>query len=180
MRVVMNWKNYWPDNNKPSSRSVNPDLSRNSLVLLPSQMRTFFSCRTFASVLPLMNHSNSSAMPRKKTFLVVRSGNVWFRRLKRIWPPKTDTVPTPVRSSLCLPRKKRFGFDERVQNFCFLIGQTIGDDVLNQIQILKFVMGLVGVSIISIMLHGYGICVLSCCRFWGLKLCFWRDTRRWF
>lgn len=43
--------------------SVRPMLSKYSLEPLPSHMWMSLSCRTWADVLPLMNHSNSSATP---------------------------------------------------------------------------------------------------------------------
>lgn len=89
--------------NSPSSLSVNPAESRNSLVLFPSQMRMFFCCKSLALVLPLMNQRSSSATPRKNTRLVVSRGKVLFRKSYRIWDPKILRVPTPVRSNRLFP-----------------------------------------------------------------------------
>eukprot|EP01018_Ginkgo_biloba_P011530 Gb_18228 [translate_table: standard] len=86
----------------PSSLSFRSMLSRYPLDAFPSQICTPFSCRTFAFVEPLMNHSNSSTTPRQKTRFVVRSGKD-LRRLNRIWQPNFDNVPVPVRSPFWTP-----------------------------------------------------------------------------
>lgn len=53
-----------------------------------------------------MNHKSSSATPRQKVRLVVKSGRVPSRSEKRIWVPNLDKVPVPVRSPrwICIER----------------------------------------------------------------------------
>ena len=46
---------------------------------------------------------SSSAIPLKNVFLVVKSGKVPLRKLKRIWAPNMDIVPVPVRSVFLFP-----------------------------------------------------------------------------
>lgn len=115
---------YLNERNSPSSLSVNPAESRNSLVLFPSQMCMFFCCKSLALVLPLINQRSSSATPRKNTRLVVSRGKVLFRKLYRIWDPKILRVPTPVRSNRLFP----FAIIRRVSSrycisssFCWLL-----------------------------------------------------------
>ena len=102
--------------------------SKNSLELFPSQICTSFACNSLAFVEPRTNHSNSSTTPLQKTRLVVSNGNfpiiecydtsnmnknfqkiyLPFLRLNRIWAPKIDLVPVPVRSVLTLPLFRMF------------------------------------------------------------------------
>ena len=46
---------------------------------------------------------SSSAIPLQNVFLVVKSGKVPLRKLKRIWAPNMDIVPVPVRSVFLFP-----------------------------------------------------------------------------
>ena len=69
----------------PSSRSVKPKLSRNCLDPFASQIWTFFSANSLALVDPLINQSNSSATPRKKSVLVVSSGMVPYKKVIHYW-----------------------------------------------------------------------------------------------
>src|SRR6202166_751477 len=56
-------------------------------------------------VSPLRNHSNSCTIDFSGSFLVVNIGNP-AARLKRIWWPKIDNVPVPVRSAFSAPSER--------------------------------------------------------------------------
>src|SRR4051812_13295106 len=59
----------------------------------------------FTLVSPRRNHSSSAKTDRVWTFFVVTSGKP-ADRSKRIWWPKTESVPVPVRSGFSTPSSR--------------------------------------------------------------------------
>src|SRR3954453_7940894 len=70
-----------------------------------SQMVTPRSWSHLTLVSPRRNHSSSAKTDRVWTFLVVTSGKP-SERSKRIWCPKTESVPVPVRSDFSTPSSR--------------------------------------------------------------------------
>src|SRR5689334_6581090 len=63
------------------------------------------SCSHLTLVSPRRNHSSSANTDRVWIFFVVTSGKP-AARSKRIWCPKTDRVPVPVRSPFSRPSSR--------------------------------------------------------------------------
>src|SRR3954453_11567315 len=70
-----------------------------------SQIVTPRSWSHFTLVSPRRNQSSSAKTERVWTFLVVTSGNP-LERSNRIWWPKTESVPVPVRSDFSTPSSR--------------------------------------------------------------------------
>src|SRR3954469_5468395 len=88
-----------------------------------SQIVTPRSWSHFTLVSPRRNHSSSAKTERVWTFLVVTSGNP-SARSKRIWWPKTESVPVPVRSDFSTPSSRT---RDRRSRYCCTVPNLAAD-----------------------------------------------------
>src|SRR5690606_9747414 len=88
-------------------------------------MVTPFSRSQRVLVSPFRNQISSLTIERRCSFFVVTSGKP-SARSKRICQPKTERVPTPVRSAFSTPRSRTWRIRSR---YCLIARSVLGRDV---------------------------------------------------